>query len=153
MPNVVDSKLRNTPLESEEKKGLLWFLNREVTPTLRRILRFLNVSWGQTVEVTDTITVDPTGEYHRVNASAGDVVVNLRPSADAVLGIRIVTVKKIDSSANTVTIVADGTDEIDGSPILVLKDLDSVTRIHARTDGWDILGGGWQRSAWTGEAA
>ncbi len=141
MPNVVDAKLRDTPLEDAEPEGLLWWLNREVAPVLRRMLRFLNASWGQNVDVTVSTTVAPTDEFMGVDATSGNVIVNLRPSLVAVQGVRILTVKRADATGNTVTLLADGSDDIDGSSTLILNGDDTLTRLRPRAAGWDVVGG------------
>lgn len=75
--------------------------------------------------------------YLRCNAAAGNMTVNL-PAA--VGNGRLVTIKKIDSSANTVTIDGNGSETIDGATTLVLlNQYDAVMLIDAATGKWDIV--------------
>ncbi len=76
----------------------------------------------------------------RCDATAGNITVNL-PAATG-LG-RLVTVKKIDSSANTVTVDGDGTETIDGATTYVLTTQYEVLQIIDSAAGvWDVINTG-----------
>lgn len=63
-----------------------------------------------TIEVTNNYTVQPGIDFVAVDASAGPVNITMPPAAD---GERKIHVKKIDASANKVTVLPDGADTID----------------------------------------
>ena len=75
--------------------------------------------------------------YLRCNAVGGAMTVNL----PAAIGKgRLVTIKKIDSSANAVTIDGSGSETIDDATTLVLlNQYDAVMLIDAATGKWDIV--------------
>ena len=141
MPNVVDSKLRDVPLENTSDEKLLWFLNREMWPTLRRVLSFLNISWGQNVLVTADHAVAPSDEYLRVDATDGPLTITLRPSLDAELGVRELTIKKIDLTENVVSVVAASGDDIDDVSLVAMSGPNSSAKLRPRLNGWDVVSG------------
>lgn len=63
-----------------------------------------------------TVTVDGSASLYLVDATAGAVTVNL-PAVVSSKG-RIITVKKIDASANAVTLDGAGSETIDGATTL-----------------------------------
>lgn len=68
-----------------------------------------------------TVTADTTavyGEAILVDATAGNRKVTL-PTAQ--MGNARITIKKIDSSANTVTVQGGGTSTIDGGPTFMIQ--------------------------------
>lgn len=65
---------------------------------------------------TATFTVDGAAWFYLVDATAGAVTVNL-PAAAAAKG-RLVAVKKVDASANAVTLDGSGAETIDGGATL-----------------------------------
>lgn len=73
---------------------------------------------GTTRIVSGNYTLVEDDDVILVDASEGDVAINW-PSASTIFGKRI-TVKKIDSSAHTVTLQPDGVETIDGSPEAVI---------------------------------
>lgn len=64
-----------------------------------------------TIEVSNDYTVESHIDFIAVDASAGPVTITMPPAAD---GERKIHVKKIDASANKVTVAPDGTDTVDG---------------------------------------
>lgn len=92
-----------------------------------------------TVSITNAAspyTLVSEAGYLRCDATSGNITVNLPASIG--LG-RLVTIKKIDSSANTVTITRAGSDTIDGANTEVLTtQYDSVQMIDAVAGKWDV---------------
>jgi len=75
--------------------------------------------------------------YLRCNAASGSMTVNLPP---AIGNGRPVTIKKIDSSANTVTIDGSGSETIDGATTKVLTtQYQTIQFIDAATGVWEIV--------------
>lgn len=90
-------------------------------PTAKTIdfwLRRLGKTDGQGSTVTSATTLGPAGAAYFVNASGGAVVISLPPAASA---SGRYDVKKIDASANTVTIDPAGSETIDGGATLVIS--------------------------------
>ena len=84
-------------------------------------------------------TADSTSED---NATGGAYAVTLPAASAAKLG-RIYTVKKMDSSANAVTITAAGTDTIEGAATIALTTQYAYRMVqrNAAGNGWNIIGG------------
>lgn len=75
--------------------------------------------------------------YLRCDATSGNITVNL-PAATG--KGRLVTIKKIDSSTNTVTIDGSGTETIDGATTYVLStQYQSIQIIDAASGIWEIV--------------
>jgi hypothetical protein len=75
-----------------------------------------------------------------VNASSAAVTMTIFDTSASLDG-RIYTIKKIDSSANTVTIDPSGSETIDGAATLVLANQWDYVRIQAHAGNWIIVGG------------
>lgn len=92
----------------------------------------------------DTFTYrDPAGAAETVSEDtqtfSDNRTLDLPPAADAP-GQRF-TIKKVDASANTVAVVADGTDEIEGAnPVTLTAQWDYVSIISNGVDTWLIDG-------------
>lgn len=72
------------------------------------------------------------------NATAGNIIVNLPSAANA--AHKVYYVKKLDGSANTVTVDADGADLIDGAASVVLANQwDSVGLVSDGVSNWYII--------------
>jgi hypothetical protein len=76
---------------------------------------------GKTVRSTTATTVNATitDQYIRVDATAGNVTVNL-PAIATAWGVQL-KIKKIDSTTNTVTITGNSSDNIDFANTYVLE--------------------------------
>lgn len=87
-----------------------------------------------------TITTDDLGYIVNVNATGGAVTITL-PTASSAGNGGIVTVRKVDSSANAVTINVTGAATIDGSSSLTLSR--QYDRMAISSDGanWNTLHG------------
>jgi hypothetical protein len=100
----------------------------------------------QRLSEVKTITVDDSpydlerqSFYTRIDASSGAVTVNLPPSDDWI-GDWLVF-KKVDSSANVVTLDAAGSDLIDGAATTTLSTQYDFIQLYCPKDGfWDIIG-------------
>jgi hypothetical protein len=91
-------------------------------------------------ETAGVYSPDPTRALHIVSASAGAVEVRLPlPSAAGVPG-RTLTVKKSDTSANTVTVTQEGGGGPEGRTWLLGSPYDFLT-VFSNGAGWWVLGG------------
>ena len=91
--------------------------------------------------VTGNTTLNETHSTVLVDATAGNVVISLPPAAAAFSdGIgRMHNIKKIDASANTVTVDGDGAEVIDASATLVLTQRWQSVTIQSNGVGWSLL--------------
>lgn len=92
----------------------------------------------QTKAVADSpYTLVSEAGYLRCNAVGGNMTVNL-PAA--IGNGRLVTIKKIDSSANTVTVDGNASETLDGATTKVLTTQYEVIQfIDAATGVWDVI--------------
>lgn len=88
--------------------------------------------------ITVDITITTTTFLLLVDASSGPETVNL-PSA-VTMENRVLNIKKIDNSANTVTIDADGAETIDGALTVVLTDQWENIELMCDGNEWFVLG-------------
>lgn len=89
-----------------------------------------------TSTITGTATIS-TVTYNRCNSTTGAFTITL-PTAVGITG-RVYTVKKIDASANAVTVDGDGSETIDGAATYALAtQWKSVTVISNGTN-WEII--------------
>jgi hypothetical protein len=79
---------------------------------------------------------DENGLY-RCDATAGAFPVTLPASMSS--GDTLIRFKKIDGTANAVTITAQGSDTIEGAATKVLAAQYQAVTVQCRTGGWDIL--------------
>lgn len=91
------------------------------------------------VETTTTPYTAAGVTYIMVDATAGNKVVNL-PALSGLSGNREYVVKKIDSSANTVTVDGNASETIDGSTTNVLSSQYDGIRVIAGGTEWHIVG-------------
>lgn len=129
MPKKVIKKLSLSIFESKD------FLFRELVPVVRQLLDAYNESTGSVspiVSASETITK----EYmvYPVDATSGPVTITL-PSADK--NVTPMSVVKIDSSGNAVTVSTNGSDTIKGSSTRTLSSQwDSVYLIPDEISSW-----------------
>lgn len=90
--------------------------------------------------VTADYTFDDSTEAVNVDATSGPVTITLPPISEN--EGRLVTVRKIDASANIVTIETDGSDLFQGSSGTTLEDQWSVVSIDNNGIQWHVTGGG-----------
>lgn len=79
--------------------------------------------------------VEASDQFLAVNAAAAAVTISLPP----VEAGRMLWVKKVDASANDVTIDADGTDTIDGAGSLVIDTQYDAFTLLGTEQGWWIV--------------
>jgi len=110
------------------------FLTRELGFVERSI-----AASGTTPSRTVTSDTTATGSdgFFAVDATSGAVTITL-PDALRYAG-RIFYVKKVDASANAVTVVPSGTDLIDGAASVALSTQYESAELYARADGWSVL--------------
>lgn len=72
-----------------------------------------------------------------VDATAGPVTISLPPIASS-LGVKL-TIKKTDSSANVVTVDADGTETIDSVESLTIVTQNGLMHVHAGATEWHLV--------------
>lgn len=88
--------------------------------------------------ITTTATLTAASESTQLaNAASGAIVVNL-PAAASAAG-QVFNIKKIDSSANTVTIDPNGAETIDGAATSVLTAQYQSLQIQSNGSAWYIL--------------
>jgi len=89
--------------------------------------------------ITTNATAADTDRIIRVDTTAGNVLLTLPPAA-TVAGQEIV-VKRITAGANTLTIQADGTENIDAANTNTsLSSQWSHVTLYSNGAGWDIIG-------------
>lgn len=100
---------------------------------------FTSTSLGTSVSNTTVggALVSTSAATRLINATAGAVIVTL-PTASSALG-RMYTVKKIDASANTVTIQGNAAETIDGSNTRVLTAQYQSVTVQSDGSAWYIL--------------
>ena len=82
-------------------------------------------------------TVNVNDAFIPVDASSAAVTVTLKPAAEA-KGKRL-TIKKIDSSANAVTVDGDGSETIDGATTAVINcQYESICLMSDGTEWWVV---------------
>jgi len=95
---------------------------------------------GVLVTITDSqdITLENEDNYFLCNASSGNLTLSLDPSATLGNGYTV-GFKKIDVSSNTITVVPDGAEQIDGISSLVLSGTNEAYTIRCTGSGWFIV--------------
>jgi hypothetical protein len=91
--------------------------------------------------VSANTVLDETYYTVAVDATAGNITITLPDTATTGVPGRVYNVKKVDVSANTVTIQRAGADLIDGAATQVLTVQYQSRTVHARTAGgaWDVI--------------
>ena len=100
-------------------------------------LEIYDVSTVAIVTKTANYTILSTDKVVLGNASSGSIIITL-PSAISSTGKSYI-VKKIDATANSITIAPSGSDKIDGQiTSIIINQYDSVTIVSNGT-GWFII--------------
>lgn len=99
-------------------------------------LRFLKLTAAATLTQAQIISID----YYQCDAASAAFALTL-PAANLVRGIPII-VKKTDSSANAVTVTANGSETIDGATTYALSSQYKYVRLVSNGAGWDVIGAG-----------
>lgn len=96
-----------------------------------------------------TVAIDDATKVVTVDATAGAVTVTLLPAATAGDGFEV-TVKKIDSSVNAVTIDGNGAETIDGATTLVLGSQYHSATLRCDGAAWHLVTKGLNtQNTWT----
>lgn len=115
--------------------------NSASVPTLSSTNTLTNKTFNgiRFASVTKTANYTATTSDHtiRFDATSGNLTCPL-PAAAACVGL-VLVMKKIDGSANTVTIDANGTETIDGALTLVIASQYTSFTIQSNGTGWDII--------------
>lgn len=85
-----------------------------------------------------TVTIGDATKTIAVDATSGAITITLPPAATAGDGFEI-TIKKTDSSANAVTVDADGSELIDGAATYVLSLQYQSAIFRSDATGWHVL--------------
>ncbi len=140
---VVDQALRDSPVESgkgeEATQSIHYYLNRELVVVIRKVIRFINASWGDSVDISGDHVVELGDEYIRADATDGVVTITLLPSSEAILGVRMLTLKRLNSGSNGVRWLAQGDDLVDGATTDTLSSQYELIRFRPREGGYDIV--------------
>lgn len=105
----------------------------------------LDANWDALAPKIVTVTEDTTlsGAQYTVlvDATDDDVVISLPAAASAFANGygRVYNIKKIDASAHTVTVDADGNETLDGEENLVLTDQHQSITIQSNGSAWSVL--------------
>lgn len=105
---------------------------RQAAQSVNYLLRKIGYL-GSSRSVTGDTSVVDADHILLVDATAGPVTISLPP---ATVG-RTLAIKKLDSSANAVTIAANGAETIDDAATMVIS-----TQYHSRTL-WGVAGAWW----------
>lgn len=117
---------------------------REIVDAVNSLIRYAIQETGslklgvKTLTSSDTpYTVGPDDQFLRVDTSGGHVTINLTPKASE--DGREVTIKKVTTDDNTVTIDGDSTDTIDGATTrTIYQPYGGLTLRCDASTGWDI---------------
>jgi hypothetical protein len=146
MPNSTTNYGLFQPLVNNATDQDLWgnYLNSTIGYLDTLVQTTMN--WTPTAETSNfNVTAPTTGTQttgsakliYRCNATGGAIVPSL-PAASTCSGMSVAFVKT-DSSANTITITANGVDTIAGAATLVLSTQYSYAVINSNGTTWDIL--------------
>lgn len=128
------------PKEEGSNPGGLWYrVERELIPVVRKLLESINGGFGETVDISfsdSPHTMATSTEFIRADASDGNIILNIPASAD--YSIRFMSVKKTDTSGNTVVVTADGDEDIDGGSTASVTTGQTFIRLIPRGSGYDI---------------
>jgi len=91
----------------------------------------------EAVSANETATTADDGTIYLMDASGGARTVNLPAASTANI---LIGVKKVDTSANTVTIDPSGTELVDGATTLALRSQFDVVWVISNGTGWALVG-------------
>lgn len=97
------------------------------------------MAWRRNPFSTNT-TLQTANLYNAIDAALGAVTITL-PDANGNTG-QLYIIKKLDNSANTVTVQGTGGDPIDGESNYVLADSSSYVWVISNDTDWEIIGEG-----------
>jgi hypothetical protein len=111
---------------------------REISDRVNQIIaqyQRVQVKEISTHTASYTVTIDDSTLLG--DATSGNITFTLPKAANA--ENFVYDFKKIDSSANTVTIDGDGSETIDGATTYVLSDEDETVRVHSDGTAWYVF--------------
>lgn len=124
--------IRRRPVASVD--DIVEAYNREAVPALYQIRELLLDRAGSIESVSESATMALSEQVYFVDATDGAVTITL-PAADE-SSMRL-SIKKIDSSANAVTVAAAGSDTIDGAATKSLaSQYDAVEVVSDGSSAW-----------------
>jgi len=141
MPTLTTNYSLNKPLVADAIDEDLWggYLNDNFDSLDSLIKDVDDVTYYVTAAKSANYTVltSDRNKVLLVDATAGNITITLPASAAATSGYEV-TIKKIDSSTNTVTIDGDASETIDGSSTYVLRNQYDVAVLIADATNWSI---------------
>jgi hypothetical protein len=137
----LNNPLVNDPTDQDLWGGYLNTNNTNLDTLLKTLLNFTPsnkiASFSVTIPTAGSTTTNSAKVFFTCNATAGAIVPSL-PAAATATGMHV-AFKKTDSSANAVTITANGAELIDGATTLVLGAQYSYAVLVCDGTGWNIL--------------
>jgi hypothetical protein len=117
---------------------------REIVDAVNNLIRYgiqetgsLKLGVTTLTNAVSPYTIGPNDQFLRVDTSGGHVTINLTPKASE--DGREVTIKKVTTDDNTVTIDGDSTDTIDGATTrTIYQPYGGLTLRCDASTGWDI---------------
>lgn len=85
--------------------------------------------------VTESGSIADSDYFLPIDASAGDIIINLPPAAEG----RELAVKRMDATANTVTLAATGSDTIDGGSTMSMTTQYQAFTLIAAPGQWCVI--------------
>lgn len=137
--------------------GMFFKVNGEDTRKIEnRFVDYQSISLGlPSVVVTADHTASNPGCVRYIDASGGNIVISLQAvgnyyrTVTRETGVVLFFVRQ-DSSANTVTIVPNGSDTIDGASSITLADQKSFAVLQATSTGWKVIASNTSEAGDTG---
>lgn len=93
--------------------------------------------FNNVLTITSSTTLPISGGIFFIDASAGPITLNL-PTANGQLGY-VYKIKKVDTSANTVTIEPYGSETIDDDPNIDVADYNNAPELVSDNNSWKIM--------------
>ena len=147
MPTTTTNFGLNKPDVNNPDDADLWggYLNGDmdeldtiVKASLNSTTTAQTASFSVTAPTSGSATIGSSNAFFPCDATSGAIVVSLPTVATAGAGFRV-AFKKIDSSANAVTLTANGSEKIDGSTTFVLGTQYNWAILVCDGTAWNIL--------------
>lgn len=128
------------PMEDVKLKAWLWDLRRAVEENADSTTRSLlalktSVTEPTTLITTSTYTATDDDFFLKADATSAPITITLRPAAEVLH--QVLSIKRLNSGANSVTIDGDGGETIEESANFVLENqYDSVNIYSDGTEWW-----------------
>lgn len=88
--------------------------------------------------VTSDTTLNEDDNFVYVDASGGNITITLPPVSAGIIAGQVIHIKRIDDSANTVTIDGDGAEVIDGQSTQTIASQYTSIMLHSNGTEWFI---------------